>query len=162
MEVQEIKEQIKFYKQYRKVFQFGSFRRIANGWQVQKGGVTLAGIFHGLVHAAPGYERLRVKGLDQKKRYRFTTRQQKLRVGPFGPLLKHVVPVNVNPNGALLRTADRLYAMPDGHQEGTASGGALMAGIQMLPPFRGTGYSPQQRTQGDFGSNLYVIEEETK
>ena len=162
VEVQEIKEQIKFYKQYRKVFQFGSFRRIANGWQVQKGGVTLAGIFHGLVHAAPGYERLRVKGLDQKKRYRFTTRQQKLRVGPFGPLLKHVVPVNVNPNGALLRTADRLYAMPDGHQEGTASGGALMAGIQLLPPFRGTGYSPQQRTQGDFGSNLYVIEEETK
>ena len=161
VEIEEIKEQIKFYKRYREVFQFGSFRRITNGWQVQKGKVTLAGIFHGLVHAAPGYERLRLKGLDKKKRYRFASRQQKLRVGPFGPLLKHVVPVNVNPNGALLRTADRHYAMPDGHQEGSVSGGALMAGIQLLPPFRGTGYSPGQRTQGDFGSNLYVIEEET-
>lgn len=161
VEIEEIKEQIKFYKRYREVFQFGSFRRITSGWQVQKGKVTLAGIFHGLVHAAPGYERLRLKGLDQKKRYRFASRQQKLRVGPFGPLLKHVVPVNVNPNGALLRTADRHYAMPDGHQEGSVSGGALMAGIQLLPPFRGTGYSPGQRTQGDFGSNLYVIEEET-
>ena len=161
VEIEEIKEQIKFYKRYREVFQFGSFRRIASGWQVQKGKVTLAGIFHGLVHAAPGYERLRLKGLDKKKRYRFASRQQKLRVGPFGPLLKHVVPVNVNPNGALLRTADRHYAMPDGHQEGSVSGGALMAGIQLLPPFRGTGYSPGQRTQGDFGSNLYVIEEET-
>ena len=161
VEVEEIKNQIKFYKQYRQVFQFGSFRRIGSGWQVQKGKVTLAGIFHGLVPAAPGYERLRVKGLDKKKRYRFASRQQKLRVGPFGPLLKHVVPVNVNPNGALLRTADRLYAMPDGHQEGTVSGGALLAGLQLLPPFRGTGYSPEQRTQGDFGSNVYVIEEET-
>ena len=33
-------------------------------------------------------------------------------------------------------------------------------GITLLPLFRGTGYDPQQYTQGDFSSNLYVIEAE--
>jgi len=31
----------------------------------------------------------------------------------------------------------------------------------MLPAFRGTGYDTNQRTQLDFGSNLYIIEEDT-
>ena len=37
-----------------------------------------------------------------------------------------------------------------------------MAGVRLLPLFRGTGYAPDQRTLTDFGSDLYVIEEETK
>ena len=48
----------------------------------------------------------------------------------------------------------------DGVHEGPASGAALRGGIPMLPAFRGTGYDDKQRTQLDFGSNLYVIEEE--
>ena len=38
---------------------------------------------------------------------------------------------------------------------------ASRAGIMLLPLFRGTGYDENQRTHGDFGSNLYIIEEET-
>ena len=41
----------------------------------------------------------------------------------------------------------------------TASGAALAAGIMLSPLFRGTGYAPEQRTQGDFGSDVYLIEE---
>ena len=37
-------------------------------------------------------------------------------------------------------------------------GSALTAGIPMLPAFRGTGYDANQRTQLDYGSNLYIIE----
>ena len=51
--------------------------------------------------------------------------------------------------------------LPDGIHEGTATGNALMAGIPMLCAFRGTGYDTNQRTQLDFGSNLYIIEEVT-
>ena len=76
-------------------------------------------------------------------------------------LIKHVSPVSLNPNGIVLRTADKHITLPDGVHEGTASGTALEAGIPMLPCFRGTGYDGGQRTQLDFGSNLYVIEEET-
>ena len=162
VEEKEIKTQTALYKRWRKAFQFGTFRRLENGWQVSDGRVTVAGIFHGQRSAAPGYEYLRMKALEPGKRYTLHSREQTLRVGQFGSLVKHVAPVELNPNGIVLRTADRFVTLPDGVQTCTASGNALMAGIPLLPAFRGTGYDKNQRTQLDFGSNLYIIEEETK
>ena len=159
VEIKEIQGQIAFYKRYREVFQFGTFRRTELGWQVSDGKVTLAGVFHRLVYAAPGYERLRVKDLKPETDYRVTSLAQAIRVGQFGNLLKHVAPVNVNPNGALLRIADRHITLPGKPETLTASGAALAAGIMLSPLFRGTGYAPEQRTQGDFGSDVYLIEE---
>ena len=162
LEKEQIREQIAFYKRYRAVFQFGTFRRLKNGWQVSDGETALAAVFRGVLPAAPGYEILRLKDLKRETVYRFSTFAQKLRIGQFGSLVKHVVPVNLNPNGMILRTADRLLTMPDGDQSLRASGSALMAGVRLLPLFRGTGYAPDQRTLTDFGSELYIIEEETK
>lgn len=159
VEIKEIRGQIGFYKRYREVFQFGTFRRTELGWQVSDGKVTLAGVFHRLIHAAPGYERLHVKDLKPETDYRVTSLAQAIRVGQFGNLLKHVAPVNVNPNGALLRIADRHFTLPGNPETLTASGAALAAGIVLSPLFRGTGYAPEQRTQGDFGSDIYLIEE---
>ena len=159
IEVKEIQAQTELYKKYRKTFQFGAFRRIGGGWQVSDSKVSLAGIFNGCRPAAPGYEYLRLKGLSPSKRYRFRSRPQALRVGQFGDLVKHVAPVNLNPNGLILRTADKFLSMDDGIHQGAATGAALMSGIPMLPAFRGTGYDKNQRTQLDFGSNLYIIEE---
>ena len=158
VEIKEIKAQIAFYKTYREIFQFGTFRRTSLGWQVSEGDVILAGVFHKLVHAAPGYEVLRLKDLDPKKQYRVVSLSQVIRVGQFGNLLKHVAPVNVDPNGSLLRIADRFITLPSGTDEMTASGAALMSGVLLRPQFRGTGYDQNQRTQGDFGSDLYIIQ----
>ena len=158
VEETEIKAQTEFYKKYRKVFQFGTFRRTENGWQVSDGKTTLAGVFYGCRQAAPGYDYLRVKGLKRDVRYNFSSRPQTHRMGQFGSLVKHVAPVALNPNGFILRTADKHITLPDGQHTGTASGSALAAGIPMLPAYRGTGYDKQQRTQLDFGSSLYVIE----
>lgn len=159
VEQKEIKEQIALYKKYRTVFQFGDFSRLRNGWQVQKGKTTIAGVFRKLYAAAPGYEQLRLKALDPSKRYHFRNRTQELRIGQFGSLVKHVVPVNLNPNGPILRTADRHMTMHDGVQELTASGAAMMNGVTLLPLFRGTGYHERQRTLLDFGSEVYIAEE---
>ena len=159
VEEKEIKDQIALYKTHRRAFQFGQFRRIDGGWQVSRDHVVLAGVFSRLRQAAPGYDRLRLRDLDAGKTYRFRTRPQNLRIGQFGDLVKHVTPVALNPNGVVIRTADRHMTMPDGIHDGTASGSALMAGIPMLSAFRGTGYDTRQRTQLDFGSNLYIIEE---
>jgi len=159
IEVQEIKDQIAFYKQHRRLFQFGDFHRLKNGWQVSLEGVTAAGVFHTLMEPAPGYEQLRLKGLDRGKRYRLQTRAQKIRIGQFAHLLKHVAPVSIDPNGAVLRTADKHYGLEDGVEGYRVSGAALTSGIRLLPMFRGTGYDKNQRTQGDFGSNVYLIEE---
>ncbi len=160
LEREQIQAQIVFYKQYRAAFQFGTFSRLKNGWQVTKDGIALAAVFRELLPAAPGYETLRLKNLQEEKCYRFTTYAQKLRIGQFGSLIKHVAPVNLDPNGLILRAADRLITLPDGEQELTASGNALMAGVRLLPLFRGTGYDKNQRTRTDFGSELFVIEEE--
>ena len=160
VEIKQIKAQVALYKRCRAAFQFGAFRRLKNGWQVSGGGLTAAVVFHRLVHAAPGYEQLRLKNLDPEARYHLRSTEQALRVGQFGDLVKHVVPVNLNPNGLILRTADRLITMPDGVEDVMASGAALMSGIMLLPQFRGTGYDQGQRTQGDFGSSLYIIEQE--
>ena len=159
VEQKEIKEQIALYKKYRGVFQFGTFSRLKNGWQVQKGKTAIAGVFRKLRSAAPGYEQLRLKKLDPAKHYRFCNRAQELRIGQFGSLVKHVVPVNLNPNGVILRTADRHMTMHDGIQDLTASGAALMNGVTLLPLFRGTGYHERQRTLLDFGSEVYIVEE---
>ena len=159
VEIKEVKAQTAFYRQYRQVFQYGQFSRTKLGWQVSDGKTTLAGVFHGLVHAAPGYEQLRVTGLDAEKQYHVTSLTQAIRVGQFGSLLKHVVPVNINPNGMLLRMADSHYTLKNAVEDVTVSGAALEAGILLKPLFRGTGYDENQRTQGDFGSDIYIIEE---
>ena len=159
VEVKEVQKQTEFYKQYREVFQYGTFTRHDLGWQVTDGEITIAGVFHELVHAAPGYERLRILGLEKEKTYRIRSMEQKIRVGQFGNLLKHVVPVNVNPRGILVNTADAHYALPDGGEDRTASGAALASGILLKPMFRGTGYTTDQRNQGDFGSNVYIVEQ---
>lgn len=162
IEKKQISEQIAFYKKYRRVFQFGKFYRLKNGWQVTEGKTTLAAVYRKILPAAPGYEKLRLKNLDKAKVYTFSTFAQKLRVGQFGSLVKHVVPVNLNPNGFILRTADKFVTLPDGNLEFKASGGAFSAGIMLLPLFRGTGYDKNQRTLTDFGSELFIIEEVEK
>ena len=159
VEVKEVKAQTAFYKKYRKVFQYGTFTRLKNGWQVSDGKTTIAGVFHGLVHAAPGYEQLKLRGLNPEKVYRLTSLAQAIRVGQFGSLLKHVVPVEIDPNGLLLNLADRNITLKNAVEAMTVSGGALMSGVMLKPLFRGTGYDENQRTQGDFGSDVYVIEE---
>ena len=159
VEEKQVKAQIAFYKQFREVFQYGQFSRTQTGWQVSDGKTTLAGVFHKLVNAAPGYEQLRVKGLEPEKRYRVTCLKEALRVGQFGSLLKHVAPVDFNPNGAIVRLADQYYTLPDGAESVTASGAALSSGIMRKPLFRGTGYDRNQHTYGDFGSDLYIIQE---
>ena len=160
IETQEIKNQIALYRQHRRLFQFGTFSRLKNGWQVSLDGVTAAGVFHSLVDSAPGYEQLRLLGMDSSKRYHLRTRAQKIRLGQFAGLIKHIAPVNLDPNGGVARTADRFYGLEDGAEGYHVTGAALNSGIMLQPLFRGTGYDANQRTQGDFGSNLYIIEEE--
>ncbi len=157
VEEKAITAQIELYKQHRKLFQFGNFHRLSQGWQVQSGRVSIAGCFYGLQPAAPGYEWLRLRALASQRRYRLEAAPQTLRLSNFGGLLKHVTPVNVDPNGAVLRTADRHFTMPDCSFAVTASGAALMAGIPLPPRFRGTGYDTVQRTQADYGSDLYIL-----
>ena len=164
VELTEIRAQIEFYKAHRRTLQYGRFTRDKTDsggtiWQAQTEEETVAGVFHGIQSAAPGYERLRVAGLDAQTQYQLDSRPQLLRVGDFGSLLRHVLPVKLNPNGLAVQTADSYYKMYDGQQTVTASGAAYSAGIMLAPRFSGTGYNADGRMQGDFGSNVYFVRE---
>ena len=162
VEEQELKECIEYYLAHRKTFQFGTFRRCrtendAVCWQVSRREETIAALFHRLIHAGPGYEWLYVSGLEEKTGYTVKSRLQGLRVGQFGALVKHIAPVELNPNGVVLHTADKYYRLNDATEEFACSGAALRAGIPLSPRFTGTGYREDIRVQGDFLSNIYLI-----
>ena len=51
VEVSQIKVQTAFYKQYRHLFQYGTFRRNKLGWQVTDGEMAVAGVFMALFYS---------------------------------------------------------------------------------------------------------------
>ena len=51
------------------------------------------------------------------------------------------------------------YALPDGSFTAMASGAALASGIPLNDQFLGTGYHKDLRLWGDFGSQLYLVEQ---
>ena len=80
-----------------------------------------------------------------------------MRISDFGALIKHALPVRLKPDGALMRTADRLTGLRQAPERYRASGAALMDGIRLESLFLGTGYDKEIRLPGDFGSDIYLI-----
>ena len=164
-ERKQIKEQIAFYKEHRALCQYGRLRRYfpAEGresWQISDGETTLAAVYNLSYHACPSRDSLRILGAQPGKRYKLESVKQSLRIGRFGGLIKHVSPVKVKADGVVLRTVDRHFAMTDGQECYQVSGEALHAGIPLALQYSGTGYTPELRILGDWGSSLYLITEE--
>ena len=167
LQLQEIREQIAFYKEHRPTLQFGRFSRLDAhrphqvGWQVvaPDGSEAIAGFFQTLASASPGYDALRVVGLDPQRNYRVSTRPQYLYLDRFGELIKHVLPVDLNPDGVVLRTAAKVYKLTDCVECYEGTGALLGAGVLLNNQFMGSNYNDQTRLLGDFGSSVYVIQE---
>ena len=164
-EKRQIKEQIAFYKSHRALLQYGSFKRYfpregeRESWQITKEGKTVAGIYNLSYHASPARDTLRILSAEDGKTYAVNSVKQYLRIGRFGSLVKHISPVNIRSDGAIMRFVDRNFSMTDGIEHYTASGEALKSGISLAMQYSGTGYDPKLRILGDFGSTLYKIEE---
>lgn len=164
-EKREVKDQILFYKQHRETFQYGSFFRLPAmkpnkvHWEclALDGSEAVAGFYQTLISASEGTDSLPIDGLDRNASYCVRTRQQRLFIKRFGGLLKHILPIELNPDGFILRTANRHYALKDGVEEYVVGGDMLLSGIQLNNQFIGTGYNAATRMLGDFGSNLYLI-----
>ena len=131
-------------------------------WQVREcdGSQAVTGFYQTLAQAAEGYDYLRVTGLDRTRKYRISTKPQRLYLERFGGLAKHVLPVKLKPDGVILRTANKVYALQDCVEEYQGDGALLASGVLLNNQFVGTGYNDQVRLLGDFGSNLYVTKEE--
>ncbi len=165
VELDEVREQIAFYKERRALFQFGRFYRLESHkdnkviWQCvsEDKSEAAVGVFQTQTTAAEGGDTLKLAGLDPAARYLFTARRQSVFIKRFGGLIKHLLPVDLNPEGVLVRTANKLFCLHEGGESVEASGAALMSGIRLPEQFMGTGYDKSMRVLGDFGSNIYYI-----
>ena len=166
VERQEISDQIAFYKKHRSTFQYGEFSRVEmdkdnkEQWQCRDkdAGKAIAGFFQTLTSASEGYDYLRIYRLDAEETYCFMTKEQNLYVQQFGNLVKHLLPVELNPDGAVLRIANQVYCMKDGVETYRGQGKLFESGVLLNNQFMGTGYNNNIRVMGDFGSNLYIIQ----
>ena len=164
-ELEEIRNQIAFYKEHRQLLQYGMFRRVQTHkknkvlWQVADPatGDVISGFFQTMTQAAEGSDWLTVKGLESMAMYQVRTKEQFLYIKRFGGLIKNVAPVDLNPNGVILREVNKRFTMQDGVEEYVVPGQALEMGIWLNNQFIGTGYDTKLRLLGDFGSQLYVV-----
>ncbi len=162
-ERRQVKEQVAFYKEHRRAFQYGRLKKVKLkysdeiSWQITDGDKTLVGLYQKCKESCPGRDRLDVPGLEPRKFYKVESRDQHLRIRRFGGLIKHITPIHLKPDGFILRTVDKYFAMKDGKEEYLASGAMLSEGINLAMQYEGSGYDPNLRILGDYGSNLYVI-----
>ena len=163
----EMCEQIEFYKKWRRVFQYGRFYRgeVAKDNKViwhcvakdKKVGVT--GFFQTLATASEGADVLGFRGLEEGKKYSVKTKPQSIFIKRFGGLVKHILPVSLDPQGFIFSMINKNYAITDCVEEYEGYGEVLEHGIMLNNQFVGSYYNANTRLLGDFGSNLYVVEE---
>mgnify|MGYP002559897634 CR=1 FL=1 len=166
-EKKQVAAQIEWYKKYRPTLQYGDLFRVPTrrqgliSWAAvapdKKQAVVL--LAQRLCTAAPPADYLTVPGLKSEARYRVVAVPQQVAVARFGGLVKHIAPVKLSTDGLVLRTVNRHYALPDGSFTAMASGAALASGIPLNDQFLGTGYHKDLRLWGDFGSQLYLVEQ---
>ncbi len=163
-EKKEIKEQISFYKKYRKTLQFGdfshSFKNNKVQWQAQDNSTTIVGNFQNGIHAAPNNDVLYAKNIDATQKYKIWSKPQRIAIKTFGGLMKHIFPIKLHAEGFILRTINKFYSMKDAKEEYIASGAQIISGIRLNQQFTGTGYNEKTRLLGDYGSTLYIIEKQ--
>jgi alpha-galactosidase len=190
VEKKEVEDQIAFYKKHRRLFQYGKFWRGEQFkdnkvvWHVvakcedrepsacceetpvccqaesHSPCAAISGFFQTQTTASEGFDRLRFMGLEAGKKYNVKTRTQRVFIERFGGLVKHLLPISLNPDGFVLRTANKHYSMNDCVESYNAYGEALMDGLLLNNQFEGTYYNENTRLLGDYGSNLYIVEEE--
>ncbi|MCE5343639.1 MAG: alpha-galactosidase [Eubacteriales bacterium] len=162
----EVKNQIAFYKRYRRVMQYGTFFRGEEHKPNQRlwhcvdaeADTGVSGLFQMQENAAETFDRLRFMGLNRERRYRMATKPQGQMIRRFGGLVKHVLPLQVNPNGILFNLLNRYKALDDCVETYRGYGEAFMHGVLLNNQFIGSGYNERIRLLGDFGSNIYVIQ----
>ena len=166
-ERRQIKEQIEFYKSHRALLQYGRLHRYfpsvgeRESWQISRDGETVAAIYNLSYHASPARDTLRILSADEGRLYEMDTVKQYLRIGRFGSLVKHISPIALRSDGAIMRFVDRNFSMVDGREHYRVSGEALQSGIPLAMQYSGTGYDPDIRILGDGGSTAYLVTDVT-
>ena len=164
---QSIQRQISFYKDHRRMLQFGTFYRLEHPddsnecrWMVvsETGDEALVGHYQLLSKPNPPRQIITVKGLLPEGVYHISNRPQYLNLKLFGDLIHHALPVKISAKSTLFHWLSNFYLMPTEVESFDIDGDAL-ANNGFIPAqnFMGTGYHPKIRILGDFGSRIYHL-----
>ncbi|MBR3308224.1 MAG: alpha-galactosidase [Lachnospiraceae bacterium] len=180
-ELDAVKEQVKVYKQWRKVLQFGDYHRVRGffrknyadalvtpegkdiEWTVvsRDGMKAVSVVMQILVKPNTQYLCLKPKGLRLAGVYRVYTRTLKNNLKDFGSLVNAVAPVHVKQDGVVHNILSKFVRPETEKEEHLMTGSALMhAGLRLKSAFAGVGYDENVRFYPDFASRLFFIEAE--
>jgi len=162
-----IKKQTAYYKEHRQLFQQGRFYNLSKTPDDYRYLVVnkdhsqaILGLFQGLHRPNPGYQKVKLYGLDPNKTYRITGRIQYENLKRFGALIHNALPLKIKPFGNLFNTLSNHYLFKVETTELTVKGDILLQqGISLSYRFTSSGYDKHLRILPDFSSRLYMIEE---
>jgi alpha-galactosidase len=162
-----IKNQIEFYKKHRKLLQFGEFHRIKNPFETNNMYIAVTskdkkecilGIYKTLEQANGAYEVIDMPMLDRNYTYEAENRKAYFNLSKFGYLIKHALPIKLNPNGILFNILSKHYLYEIEKDKQLISGDKLVNnGFIPKQNFIGSGINDSVRLMGDFGSRLYYF-----
>lgn len=159
-----IQEQIEFYKNHRKLLQFGQFSRLQSpfennqmAWIVQ-GDDAIVGHYQKLQEANGPLDLIYLQDLDLQSIYHVKARKQYMNIKAFGNMINHVSPVKMKAEGIVHTLVSQRYMFEMNGFENHIPGDVLMhAGLRLNQQFMGTGYDETVNHLGDFGSRVYTL-----
>ncbi len=175
-EQKELEEQIQFYKEHRKLLQFGNFYRVPlrsqdarkSGqyqWVIsdEKGEEAIGVYLQGVERPHTRYASFRGAGLQAEGVYTFRNLRKKYDIQTFGSLINTVSPVHVRQNSVTQKVISRVVRMDNEKEECRISGELLMhQGVRLKNAYAGVGYSDQVRLFKDYEARIYTMELEDK
>lgn len=161
-----IKQQISFYKQYRTLFQFGTFYRCSAlnqknlvDWMVvsldKSQGILLH--FQDRAIANPTTQIIHPIGLDEDTIYTFANRPFDIDIGLFGDLINMVSPVRIKPDSLLHKAVRKMKVLHTETEHGVADGRSLMHGGIKLKQSNVGGFNDETRIFLDGASRIYLF-----
>ena len=168
-ETKVIKNQINFYKQHKKLLQFGNLYRLKSPYDTNEMHLlvmnkdkskAILGIFQTLETPNAKFDKIPLSMLDENKTYKITKRTQYFNLDTFGYLIKHALPIKINPKGILFHLLKNRYMFKT-EEDTQIIKGSVLVNNGYIPKHKyiGTGYNENIRLMGDFGSRMYYIEE---
>lgn len=164
-----IKEQVKFYKEHRQLFQFGRFVRLRSVydtnytvWMVINKSNTkaLLGYFQKLALPNPGFDTIQISGLHPGT-YNIKSRTQFMNIRTFGTLVNQALPIKLKVNHFLHNIVANNYLFEaDKFEKVLTSSQLENAALLLNHTFTGTGQSDKVMMLEDFGSRIFIIQEE--
>ncbi|MDP3131027.1 MAG: alpha-galactosidase, partial [Bacillota bacterium] len=162
-----IKRQIAFYKEHRKLLQFGRFYRLKSPFSgndclwmsvSEDGREALVGLYQLLAKPNGVAEKIPVAGLKADSAYKIVKRPQSVNLRTFGDLARHALPIKVPAKGLIFHLLADHYMMETEKDEIAVKGDVLTRhGFVPKQRYIGSGYTAEIRLMGDFGSRVYHI-----